>query len=671
MISPINSPEDGVPNALTIREEVEAFFADDGPLAASFRRKNRPFEIRQGQIKMSCGVADVLEREQHLVVEAGTGTGKSFAYLLPAVLQSLERGVRVVISTYTISLQEQLLYKDIPMLRECLGRDFKAVLVKGRSNYLCLRRLKYARRVSGDLFSSAQFDELERIRQWADTTRDGSLQELDPQPSAEVWAQVCAEEGTCRFPAHKGCKECFLTRARREMSEAQVLVVNHNLFFSDLAIRMQGGGLLPEYATVIFDEAHQIEDIAGQHLGLRLSQYSFEHWLRRLYVPETRKGFLEVLGKGEIALQVTQLRDQVDALFAQINHWAKFKGGEDSQRVVHQPIPIESTVPARLQKVTSMLRELEDEIEDEDTKAEIHVARMRGHELRDTLAAYFNQTLEDQVYWIEKSGRRKARVVLHSAPIEVGPLLSRLIFEDIPSAVLTSATLAIRGDLDYFRTRLGAHEALGMSVESPFDYAAQMRVLLPSPMPEPNDVDAFSKALARAILRFAVQTDGGAFVLFTSVRLMKAVAQLSQAGFKKHDLVLLQQDGEVSRGQLLEKFLSTDRAVLFGLNSFWMGVDVPGDQLRNVMITRLPFAVPDQPLIKARMDRIQERGGNPFKDYSLPEAILKFRQGIGRLIRTRSDSGIIVVLDPRITSKWYGRFFLRSIQDAVVEEVEM
>lgn len=628
------------------------------------------FEARPQQRQVALAVADAIEGEAHLAVEAGTGVGKSFAYLVPLILAAKQRGIQAVVSTYTIGLQEQLIQKDIPFLQRHLGVDFKAVLVKGRSNYLCLRRLARAEQMSGDLFRGDQAGELERLRAWGMTTLDGTLQELQAQPPHDIWNAVNVEHGNCM--GHK-CPEygaCFFFKARREVATANLLVVNHHLFFSDLALRRQKAALLPSYSVAVMDEAHMIEQVASDHLGLRLSQYQFEHWLRRLYVAETNKGLLAKLRKGEAAHIVVQIYEEVARFFGDVRSWAGL-GREKKQQVATAPIPVETSLPSLIRQLSAVIRVIHDELQDMDIRAELTAARRRGDEIVLALHAFLDQTLPDSVYWVASEGARRVQTVLYSAPIEVAPLLASDLFDAIDCVVMTSATLAVEGRLDYFIQRIGAKECDLEQVGSPFDYARQMKLFIPTGMPDPSQTELYTAATARAVLHFVRMTEGRAFVLFTSDRAMRAVAKLLREDFDKERFELLMQGEGLPRTGMLDRFRQGTRSVLFGLDSFWMGVDVRGEALSNVIITKLPFAVPDEPVVKARMDRITERGGDPFRDYSLPEAILKFRQGVGRLIRSSTDEGMVAILDPRILSKWYGRHFLASLPECPVERVDV
>ena len=668
MIGPIDSRTGGPLELAGLAERTGQYFAPRGWLAAHCSALERPYEHRPQQQKMAEAVAQAFADHAHLAVEAGTGVGKSFAYLIPAILAARQLQRKIVLSTYTIALQEQLIEKDIPFLRESLGIDFKAVLVKGQSNYLCPQRLRFALRSGKDLFDTGQFAELERLEEWAGITTEGSLQDLKHQPLRDVWMQVCAEEGICN--GRKKHKDCFFGKARQKMQDADLLVVNHHLFFSDLAIRAGGGGFLPEYVYTVLDEAHQVELVASAHMGIRLSQARFDHWLRRLYVPETRRGIFALLEHGEYAHSSAQLKRKVERMFFQINEAGNFSE-ERPQRMLHEPLKIDSEVPQHLQRLSRGMRDLMDEVEDEDRRTELQALTRRGEALQQELASFLHQTLDDQVYWLQREGRRRRQVVMYAAPIDVAPLLAGELFGKAKSVVATSATLSVGENLSYFQQRIGANSARSLITGSPFHYDLQMKLLIPRAMPEPTEGQIWLDALVRAIRFLIEQSEGQAFVLFTNSKHLRLVVNALRSFCAGKNYPLLAQGEGLPRHQMLEQFKRRNHAVLFGLDSFWMGVDVPGDNLRNVIITRLPFAVPDQPLIQARCDRIRERGGDPFREYAIPEAILKLRQGVGRLIRSASDEGTVAILDRRLISKGYGRHFMDALPDCPVVEFDI
>lgn len=662
------SPDPQNPTPAPVVDRVEAFFGPGGGLESACRDRELAYEFRPQQLAMAREVADVVDAGEHLVVEAGTGVGKSFAYLAPIILSALARQVKVVVSTYTISLQEQLMVKDLPFLRAHLGEDFRAVMVKGRTNYLCLRRLARARRMGEDMFRTGQAVELETLRAWADVTLDGSLQDLEVQPSSDVWSMVCAEQGNCLYQKCPEYAQCFFLNARKRMAEADVLVVNHHLFFSDLALRASGASFLPAFDMVVLDEAHMVESVATDHLGLRLTERMLERWLSRLFSPEANKGLLAVLRAGEAAHGVTRVRETAGLFFAALRKWAGFEAGRN-QKVVTDPLAVDVPLMDDMKRLLVLVQEVTDATADEEMAAELTSLQRRGEAMRDHLGAYLAQSMEDQVYWMEQTGRLR-NLALRSAPVEVGPTLRIALFEEIPCVVLTSATLAVNRDLAYFQHRIGAGDCRGLRVGSPFDFGRQMRVYLAGQMPDPNQLDAYAPAAAAQILRFVNHTQGGAFVLFTSARMMQRVAEEAKESLSAAGYPLWVQGEGPSRHQMLEQFKQRPTSVLFGLDSFWTGVDVRGEALRNVIIARLPFAVPSHPVVACRMARIRDQGGDPFRDYSLPEAILRFRQGVGRLIRTGQDDGIVVVLDPRICEKWYGRLFLAALPECPVEVVD-
>ncbi|PYJ60856.1 MAG: ATP-dependent helicase [Verrucomicrobia bacterium] len=616
-------------------ERVHAFFSENGPLS-----KAKNFEFRPQQQDMAARVAQALEEERHLVVEAGTGVGKSLAYLVPAILFALEQHKKAIVSTHTINLQEQLLHKDIPILKKVLPVEFEAALMKGRQNYLCPRRLERALQSAKELFTGPEEKELQRLAEWASTTRDGSVSDLSVEPDPKVWTQVCSEAQICTQKTCGQNPRCFYQQARKRLLAADVIVLNHTLLFillgsPDLQEERESGFLFPN-DFIVFDEAHTVEQVASRQIGIGVSQYGLRSTIQRLYNSRTRKGLFTVMRDAAGVRLAAELIDDVEKFFGAVESKSDFRKGREFR--VRDVDFVPDTITGRLTALQARIAEAVKRADDEILKAEFQEFGRRIRDARDGIAIFLEQSAYEHVYW------------------------------DC-CCVMTSATLAVdRADLAYFRERTGATEAEPLQLGSSFDFQRQMKMFVVQKMPDPRDA-AYQKELERWIAHFVQKTDGRAFVLFTSYRDMQQVAGAMEKFFVEKNMNLLMQGAGVPRSKLLEQFKSTPRSVLFGTDSFWGGVDVPGEALSNVIITRLPFAVPDHPLIEAKLELIEERGGDAFTEYSLPEAILKLRQGVGRLIRTKSDRGIIVILDNRIVTRPYGRAFLAALPKCPVEIV--
>jgi len=658
---------------------IDDFFAPGGVIG----RSCEGYERRQQQVEMARAVQKALSTKRHLVVEAGTGVGKSLAYLVPAIEKAILGANRVVISTFTIALQEQLINKDIPCLNRCLPWSFKATLAKGKSNYFCKRRLEFALRRQMGLFD--QFgDALEEIHNWAMRTADGSLSDLPFIPDSRVWDAVKAEHGNCRGRKCGHWTSCFCQRARRELENANVIVTNHALLFSDLALREEEFSILPDYKWVVIDEAHNIERVAEEHFGIEISSGSVRFLLDGLYNPRTHKGLLVYTEAEKLMDLVVKASEAAKEFFKGVRQWNERQRSQSNGRCYKNFV--EDSLSAHIKELRAGLSGLAKQAKDEDERFELTRYADKCAGLLQDLEVFLPQTKQDYVYWVEVSSPReigeaaisrgkggREKVNLKSAPLNVGADVKRSLFDKFKSVIMTSATLSSggekrKGGFEFFAGRVGLVDYDAVKLGSPFDYQKQVTIYIESDLPEPND-EKFVELACEAVKKYVLRTQGRAFVLFTSYKMLGDFAEHLAEWFKENNIELLQQGVGLDRTSLLKRFKMNGRFVLFGTDSFWQGVDVAGEALSNVIIVRLPFAVPDTPLLAGRLDKIKEEGGNPFAEYQLPLAIIKFKQGFGRLIRTKTDTGIVVILDSRILSKSYGRNFLAAIPKCKTEIV--
>lgn len=663
--------------------KIEDILGPDGRIARALPH----YECRPQQLEMAHAVDTAIRQGKHLIVEAGTGVGKSFAYLVPALLAALDDPEhRVVVSTHTINLQEQLITKDLPFLQSVLPKEFRAALVKGRSNYLSLRRLRVGQHRAGSLFvETTALQQLQQIGRWVKNTTDGSRADLDFQPAPAVWDVVESDSGNCLGRNCADYSSCFFFKARRAMYGAHLLIVNHSLFFSDLALRRNDVKLLPDYKTVIFDEAHTLEDVAAERMGLQVAQGQVEHLLNRLRSPRNERGLLSFHGTREALAQLTATRQATERFFSGLQTWLaqQPRAGErpSSEVRVRAPQPVADMLSEELLKMGSEVLGIATKIRNEEEKMEMESAGSRCHDLARTLQSWLKQELPGQVYWIEARGDRGTRLKLASAPINIGPALKERLYDKVPTVILTSATLsaASKGNnaegFRHTRARLGLDECTALRLGSPFDFRRQVELHLFRKLPDPSaQRAAFENKVIELIPQYVDRSAGHAFVLFTSYGFLQRAAQQLRPRLQEAGYTLICQGEGVPPAKLLAQFRALTQPVLFGVDSFWQGVDVRGEALTNVMITKIPFAVPDRPVIEARLAAIEEAGGNPFIEYSVPQAAIKLKQGFGRLIRTCTDHGIVVVFDPRVLTKPYGRTFLaampecRTLIDGVASE---
>ena len=714
---------------------IEDVLGKDGVIS----KKLGSYELRPQQLDMALAIQKSIEENKHLIVEAGTGVGKSMAYLIPFIFWSVRNNKKVIISTHTKTLQEQLIKKDLPFLRNALKSvnifadasddnshsengqedkfDFSYTLCVGGQNYLCLRRFHQAQ--SQNVFNTQkEFDEFQHIVQWEAHARRGLRSELDFEPSLVVWSKICRESDLCFGKQCSFKDDCYYNRARRKEYKAQILVTNHHLFFANLA---SDGRVLPDFDAVVFDEAHTLEDIATSYFGIGISNSRIKYMLDSILNPKTGKGLITRLfdspnvsdqaRQAEIISDCEKLLREAgsasDLFFSEIIE--KYGTGNKTTRI-REKSTINNYLSKPLSDLFDLLESLSKQAKTDEDRLEIYAFANRCSEINNNIATIMNQDLKEYVYWadierkksryetfsdtlqltntLEPLNHKQTRCSLLAAPINVAVEFEKQIFGKTRPVILTSATLSINGSFKYIKGRLGIPVSDGTDTEkptiileqdgldthitreddycekaigSPFNFPENALIYIPDNIPDPNQqADEFKDSIVKHIEEIITHSQGRAFILFTSFKMLNSVYEEIQDDLDEFTLF---RQGDKPRYQLIEEFKTSQKPVLFGTATFWQGVDVPGEALKCVIITKLPFAVPDEPIIEARMELLKSQNKNPFMFYQVPQAITLLRQGFGRLIRSTTDTGVVAILDPRIKSKFYGKYFLNSLPD--------
>lgn len=688
---------------------IKDVFGNNGAIA----EKLGAYELRPQQIDMALAIEKSINENRHLIIEAGTGVGKSLAYLVPFIFWAVKEQKRIVISTYTKTLQEQLINKDLPFLRNALGStsketgglDFSFALCVGGQNYLCIRRFNQALK-HGLLETKKEIKEFQKIIGWEEQTKSGLRSELDFEPSQAIWSKVCRESDLCFGKKCLFKDDCYYNRAKRKEYKAHILVTNHHLFFANL---VNEGRVLPRFDAVVFDEAHTLEDVATNYFGIEVSNFKVKFLLDSILNPKTGKGLITRLlkpshlparpgGKNvqtgrrkvttNIEKKLKEVEDALNLFFSEIIK--KFGNGKLTTRIRKKGV-IKNYLNKPLCDLSGTLKSLFSLAGTDEERLEINAFANRCDEINKNISALINQDLEECVYWAEVEKRVKSRHAyfsnvlqsttssgplsqrhircsLFAAPVNIAGEFKRQIFDMIRPVIMTSATLSTNGNFNYIKGRLGIPDrqldegdCTEKIVGSPFDFAKNALIYVPDNMPDPNlGFDKFKSNVTKQIKDILFVTQGRSFVLFTSFDMLNTVYEKLKDSM---NLFTLLRQGDKPRYKLVEEYKISHKPVLFGTNTFWQGIDVPGKALECVIITKLPFAVPDDPIIEARMELLKARNKDPFTHYQLPQAIILLRQGFGRLIRTKADIGIVAILDPRVKTRYYGRHFLNSLPD--------
>jgi len=634
---------------------LEEIFKDTGLIA----RHLKDYEFRPQQIQMAEAVEKAITSGRHLIMEAGTGVGKSLAYLVPFIKWSTKFNKKVVISTYTKTLQEQLIKKDLPNLFGILGLNFRFALCLGGQNYLCLRRLESS--FGDNLFElDREIKEMARISKWQKDTETGLRSDLDFKVSESTWSKICRESDLCLGKKCLYRKDCFYNKARLVQYKSQILVTNHHLYFANM---VSGGKVLPNFDAVVFDEAHTLEDVATNYLGIEISNFKLKYFLDSIFNPQSGKGFLVRL-RNLNRKRAQDLEKKLDELSLAAQSFFSgliSKFGADSKDLrIRTKNFIFNYLKEPLSGLASMLVEFLDDARKEEERIEIESFVSRGKELSFGLEAIINMSLNGYVYWIEILNRpRRPKYSLCAAPIDISGEFKDKVLDKVKPIIFTSATLSTNGNFEFKKRGLGIEDADELLLGSPFDYGKNVLLYIPESLPDPSiEFESYQKEVIAEIKSILSLMGGRSFVLFTSFKMMDATYDALKVSLR--GLNILRQ-GDVPRYKLLGRFKRQDKSVLLGTNTFWQGVDVPGRALECVIISKLPFAVPDDPLIEAKMELLRSQNKDPFIHYQVPQAIIMLRQGFGRLIRTKTDTGVVAILDPRIKTRFYGKSFLDAL----------